>query len=116
MPAHEIIKRLEEAYCKSIGVEFMFITDYDQIQFLKERFETPGWRAKLSSDDKKILLKRLTTGHHFESFLTRKYPSVKRFGLGGCEVLIPALRSMVDTASGFGVEHFIFGKFKYISI
>lgn len=45
----------------------------------------------------------------FEDFLQRKWSSEKRFGLEGCEVLIPALKTIIDKSSENGVDYVIMG-------
>lgn len=45
----------------------------------------------------------------FEDFLARKWSSEKRFGLEGCEVLIPALKTIIDQSSAAGVDSVIMG-------
>ena len=45
----------------------------------------------------------------FEEFLQRKWSSEKRFGLEGCESLIPALKTIIDKSSMNGVESIIMG-------
>lgn len=45
----------------------------------------------------------------FEEFLAKKWPSEKRFGLEGCEILIPAMKQIIDRASALGVESFVIG-------
>ena len=45
----------------------------------------------------------------FESFLARKWSSEKRFGLEGGEVLIPAMKHIIDVSSAMGVESFVMG-------
>ena len=47
--------------------------------------------------------------HRFEEFLKLKWPSEKRFGLEGCEVLIPAMKQIIDLSSTYGVQSFIIG-------
>jgi len=47
--------------------------------------------------------------HRFEEFLERKWSSEKRFGLEGCEALIPALKTIIDEASLSGVESVVMG-------
>uniref|UniRef100_A0A674EH74 2-oxoglutarate dehydrogenase complex component E1 n=1 Tax=Salmo trutta TaxID=8032 RepID=A0A674EH74_SALTR len=89
LPLREIISRLEMAYCQSIGVEFMFINDLEQCQWIRQKFERPGVM--------------------FEEFLQRKWSSEKRFGLEGCESLIPALKTIIDKSSMNGVESIIMG-------
>jgi hypothetical protein len=45
----------------------------------------------------------------FEDYLKKKWSSEKRFGLEGCEVLIPAMKMVIDTAAKSGVDTFIMG-------
>ena len=45
----------------------------------------------------------------FEEFLASKWTSEKRFGLEGCEVLIPALKTIIDESSFRGVKNFNIG-------
>uniref|UniRef100_A0A8D0DDP6 2-oxoglutarate dehydrogenase complex component E1 n=1 Tax=Sander lucioperca TaxID=283035 RepID=A0A8D0DDP6_SANLU len=90
LPLKEIIRRLETSYCGHIGVEYMFINNVDQCQWIRQKFETPGIMQ-------------------FEDFLARKWSSEKRFGLEGCEVLIPALKTMIDKSSAAGIDSVIMG-------
>ncbi|XP_050693402.1 2-oxoglutarate dehydrogenase complex component E1-like isoform X3 [Eriocheir sinensis] len=104
----EIIKRLEDAYCRSIGVEFMFINSLEQCNWIRQKFETPGI-MHMNAQDKRLLLARLTRSHGFENFLARKFSSEKRFGLEGCEILIPAMKQVIDRSTSLGVESFVMG-------
>lgn len=45
----------------------------------------------------------------FEDYLKKKWSSEKRFGLEGCEALIPAMKMVIDTAAGKGVDTVIMG-------
>ncbi|XP_036766185.1 2-oxoglutarate dehydrogenase complex component E1 isoform X1 [Manis pentadactyla] len=108
LPLRDIIRRLEMAYCQHIGVEFMFINDLEQCQWIRQKFETPGI-MQFSSDEKRTLLARLVRSTRFEDFLQRKWSSEKRFGLEGCEVLIPALKTIIDKSSEHGVDYVIMG-------
>ena len=47
--------------------------------------------------------------YRFEAFLAKKWSSEKRFGIEGCEVLIPAMKTIIDKSSEFGVESIIMG-------
>ena len=38
----------------------------------------------------------------FESFLANKYTAAKRFGLEGCEALIPGMKALIDHGAGVG--------------
>lgn len=55
----EIITRLERVYCHKIGLEFMFMTNIDQVNWLKEKFETPN-AHDFSKQEKQLILERLT--------------------------------------------------------
>ncbi|XP_078522894.1 2-oxoglutarate dehydrogenase complex component E1 isoform X2 [Lissotriton helveticus] len=108
LPLREIIRRLEMAYCQHIGVEFMFINDMEQCQWIREKFERPGI-MQFNSEEKRTLLARLVRSTRFEEYLHRKWSSEKRFGLEGCEVLIPALKTIIDKSSESGVDNVIMG-------
>ncbi|GFS24520.1 2-oxoglutarate dehydrogenase, mitochondrial [Elysia marginata] len=56
-----------------------------------------------------MLMARLIRSTRFEEFLARKWSSEKRFGLEGCEVLIPAMKTIIDSSSAAGVDSFIIG-------
>lgn len=45
----------------------------------------------------------------FSKFIAVKFNTMKRFGLEGCESLIPGLKSALDTAQDWGAEKAIFG-------
>uniref|UniRef100_A0AAX7TJI2 2-oxoglutarate dehydrogenase complex component E1 n=1 Tax=Astatotilapia calliptera TaxID=8154 RepID=A0AAX7TJI2_ASTCA len=108
LPLREIIYRLERAYCQHIGVEFMFINDMEQCQWIRQKFETPGV-MQCTLEEKRTLLARMIQSTRFEEFLQRKWSSEKRFGLEGCESLIPALKTIIDKSSQSGVESVIMG-------
>uniref|UniRef100_V5ICT2 oxoglutarate dehydrogenase (succinyl-transferring) n=1 Tax=Ixodes ricinus TaxID=34613 RepID=V5ICT2_IXORI len=108
LPLREILRRLENVYCGSIGVEYMFINDLDQCNWIREKFESPGV-MKLSKERKRLLLSRVVRSTKFEEFLAKKWVSEKRFGLEGCEVLIPAMKTIIDRSSELGIESIVMG-------
>jgi 2-oxoglutarate dehydrogenase E1 component len=59
LPLKEILRRLETAYCRHIGVEFMFINSLEQCNWIRQKFETPGI-MEMDSDQKRLILARLT--------------------------------------------------------
>ncbi|XP_044167746.1 2-oxoglutarate dehydrogenase, mitochondrial-like [Acropora millepora] len=104
----EIIERLETAYCGHIGLDYMFIPERSKCDWIRKRFETPGI-ITLDTEEKKTVLKRLIRSTGFEAFLAKKWSSEKRFGIEGCEVLIPAMKMIIDKSSELGVESIIMG-------
>ena len=86
----------------------MHLRDPEQIEWLRNRFENKDlW--KFSNMDKRLLIERLIRSQRFEEFLAKRFPSEKRFGLEGCEVLIPGLKTIIDKANELGADTFIFG-------
>ena len=71
-----------------IGAEFMHICNLDEVNWIREKLETPG-ALQLNSDEKRLLLARISRAAGFENFLAKKYSSEKRFGLEGVEMMIP---------------------------
>ncbi|XP_070509691.1 2-oxoglutarate dehydrogenase complex component E1-like isoform X2 [Chironomus tepperi] len=108
LPLREILNRLENAYCNKIGVEFMFINSLEQCNWIREKFESPN-AINYSNEDKRLILARLTRATGFEAFLAKKFSSEKRFGLEGCEIMIPAMKEVIDTSTRLGVESIIMG-------
>uniref|UniRef100_A0A1X7TY60 2-oxoglutarate dehydrogenase, mitochondrial n=1 Tax=Amphimedon queenslandica TaxID=400682 RepID=A0A1X7TY60_AMPQE len=103
-----ILARLRSVYCTHIGLEYMHINDRSKCDWIRTKFEPPGI-TEMSVTDKKRLLARLIRATRFEEFLASKWTSEKRFGLEGCEVLIPALKTIIDHSSYAGVESFNIG-------
>lgn len=48
----------QSTYCQHIGLEFMFINDVEQCQWIRQKFETPGV-MQFSNEEKRTLLARL---------------------------------------------------------
>ncbi|XP_055707322.1 2-oxoglutarate dehydrogenase complex component E1 isoform X4 [Phlebotomus papatasi] len=108
LPLREILDRLEHVYCNKIGVEFMFINSLEQCNWIRQKFETPDI-MKFTNDEKRLILARLSRAAGFEGFLAKKFSSEKRFGLEGCEIMIPAMKQVIDVSTRLGVESIIMG-------
>ncbi|KAF2570117.1 hypothetical protein F2Q70_00002283 [Brassica cretica] len=103
-----ILARLQQAYCGSIGFEYMHIADRDKCNWLREKIETPTpWRY--NRERREVILDRLAWSTQFENFLATKWTTAKRFGLEGGESLIPGMKEMFDRAADLGVESIVIG-------
>ncbi|MFK5855509.1 MAG: 2-oxoglutarate dehydrogenase E1 component [Bacteroidota bacterium] len=105
----DIISFLEETYCHSIGVEYLFIRDLDMVKWLQNRFEGSKNNNNYSKDEKLYILEKLRRSVMFESFLQKKFPGQKRFSLEGAESLIPAMDAIMEKGSEMGIKEFIIG-------
>tara|TARA_B100001540_G_scaffold317237_1_gene349599 strand:+ start:1318 stop:4017 length:2700 start_codon:yes stop_codon:yes gene_type:complete len=105
----DIINHLERVYCQSIGVEYMYIRDPQEIEWIKNRLHQNSNTPKFDVNQKKHILHKLNQAVAFENFLHKKFVGQKRFSLEGAESLIPALDALVEYSSKLGVEEFVVG-------
>ncbi len=105
----DIIARLREVYCRSIGVEFAYIQDSVEREWLQKKMESSGNQGNLDSATRKHILRRLTESETFERFLHTRYVAQKRFSLEGGEALIPALDGIVEKGAELGADEFVVG-------
>ncbi len=105
----DALERLQTTYCRSIGVQFMHIDDYEVREWLQERMETSLNRLELSRTEQLRILTKLTDAVVFEDFIQKKYVGVKSFSLQGAESLIPLLDLAVEKAGNQGVDEIVFG-------
>lgn len=104
----QILTRLQDTYCGTIGYEYMHIQDRDQCNWLRSKIETER-KKQYSTERKRIILDRLSWSELFENFLSNKYSAAKRFGLEGCESLVPGFKEAIDKAAEMGVENITIG-------
>jgi 2-oxoglutarate dehydrogenase E1 component len=106
----EIVRVLEETYCRTIGVEYTHIEDPEQRLWLQERMELTRNRLALGVYEQLRLLIKLSDAEIFEQFIQRSYGAgAKRFSLEGAESLIPLLDLMIEQSAAFGVEEIVLG-------
>lgn len=104
-----ILDILRDAYCRTIGIEYMHIQEPTQKEWIQKRVEgipRSGW---LDLEAMKRILKKLNDAEAFERFLHTKYIGHKRFSLEGAESLIPMLDTVFEEALNFGMEEVVMG-------
>jgi 2-oxoglutarate decarboxylase len=77
MKLGKILHVLRDAYCRSIGIEYMHIQETDEQRWIQSRVE--GVPFQLSNPELRHLLGRLNAAEAFEKFLATKYVGTKRF-------------------------------------
>jgi 2-oxoglutarate dehydrogenase E1 component len=105
----EIVSKLQAIYCGSMGAEFMHIVDPDQKQWIQEHLENPSLFKEFHKEDREKILKNLINAESFEDFLNTKHKGAKRFGLEGCEALIPSLLEAIEVSAKNGVKDVVLG-------
>ncbi|WP_179021190.1 2-oxoglutarate dehydrogenase E1 component [Winogradskyella forsetii] len=104
-----IIDHLEKIYCESIGIEYMYIRQPEEIDWIQNKLNVNDNHAKFTDEGKKKILRKLNEAVSFENFLHTKYVGQKRFSLEGGEALIPALDALIENAAEHGVKEFVMG-------
>ncbi|HKW39413.1 MAG TPA: 2-oxoglutarate dehydrogenase E1 component, partial [Burkholderiales bacterium] len=105
----EIIKALQETYCGTLGVEYMYLTNRAEKRWIQERLEPVRSRPSYPADVKRHILERLTAAEGLERFLHTRYVGQKRFSLEGGETLIPMLDNLLQRAGEAGVQELVLG-------
>lgn len=105
----DIVARLKATYCGSIGAEFMYITEPEELSWIKSRFETYPTSYNPTVDLQRKILKELTAADGLEKYLGSKYPGHKRFSLEGGDSFIPFIQAVVEEASAHKIEEVVFG-------
>jgi 2-oxoglutarate dehydrogenase E1 component len=108
-PLKVIIAHLEEIYCDSIGVEYMYIRKPSINKWIQNKLNVNNNHPNFSKSQKVKLLTKLIEAVSFENFLHTKFVGQKRFSLEGGESLIPALDILIEEAANNGVEEFVMG-------
>ena len=103
----EILDRVRNTYCRSIGVQFMHIDDLDVRRWLQERMEGTENRLKLSREEQIRILTRLTDAVIFEEFIRKKFVGAKSFSLEGGESLIPLLDLAIEKGGEQGMDEIV---------
>ena len=97
LPLRKIIDTLRDAYCRTVGVEYMHISDPEQKNWIQNRVE--GTEDDIASEEKLHLLDRLNAAESFERFIHSKWPAHKRFSIEGAESVIPMLDRLLEMAA-----------------
>jgi multifunctional 2-oxoglutarate metabolism enzyme len=107
MKLRDVLGVLRDAYCRTIGTEYMHISDPEQRAWLQERIERPHQKPPVA--EQKYILSKLNAAEAFETFLQTKYVGQKRFSLEGGETVIPLLDAVLDSAAADELDEVVIG-------
>jgi 2-oxoglutarate dehydrogenase E1 component len=107
LPLAEILEILRDAYCGSVGVEYMHIQSPEEKLWVQHHVE--GVSKTMTPAEKRHILARLNAAEAFETFLHLRYVGQKRFGLEGAESTIPFLDAVLDSAAKAGISEVVLG-------
>jgi 2-oxoglutarate dehydrogenase E1 component len=109
MTLRDMLKALRDTYCRTIGAEFMHISDPAVKRWIEERLESTLSAPPVSSEHKRHILQQLTEAEGLERFLHTKYVGQKRFSLEGGESFIASMDEVLNHAGENGVQEIVVG-------
>ncbi len=107
MKLGDILGVLRDAYCRTIGIEYMHIADPEEKRWIQEQVE--GQSYSFTRDEQHHILERLSAAEALEKFLAARYVGQKRFGMEGCESAIPILDEILNAAADEEMDEAIIG-------
>jgi 2-oxoglutarate dehydrogenase E1 component len=102
MSLEAILDVLRNAYCRTIGVEYMHIQNPAEKEWIQRHVE--GVDTKIAPDEQRHILDRLNAAEALERFLATKYVGQKRFGIEGAESAIAILDKLLAEAADAAMD------------
>ncbi|WP_164102202.1 2-oxoglutarate dehydrogenase E1 component [Candidatus Laterigemmans baculatus] len=105
----DILEKLRNTYCRSIGAQFMHIDNRNIRDWLQRRMELTENRLPLAHQVQRRIYTRLADASIFEEFVRRKFVGAKTFSLEGAESLIPMIDLALEKAGQHKVQEVVMG-------
>jgi 2-oxoglutarate dehydrogenase E1 component len=105
----DALPHLRETYCSTIAYEIEHISSHRQRMWLREKIESGAFRAPLSDDEKRKLLRRLTQVDSLERFMHKAYLGQKQFSIEGLDMTVPMLDEMIQLSATAGAREVVLG-------
>ncbi|GAO31237.1 2-oxoglutarate dehydrogenase E1 component [Geofilum rubicundum] len=105
----DIVDHLQETYCESIGVEYLYVRMPEVVTWLREKMESVRNVPNYDEERKTTIFRFLKRAVGFEAFVHKKFVGQKRFSLEGSEGLIPGLKALLNKGGELGAEEFVLG-------
>eukprot|EP00698_Gefionella_okellyi_P012802 TRINITY_DN3470_c0_g1_i1.p1 TRINITY_DN3470_c0_g1~~TRINITY_DN3470_c0_g1_i1.p1 ORF type:complete len:851 (+),score=171.46 TRINITY_DN3470_c0_g1_i1:75-2627(+) len=100
------VDSLKKAYCGNIAAQFDHMENRAAADWVAQRLEALPSQT-VSNDERKRALELMVEAESFDHFMAKKFGNVKRYGLEGCEALIPALDKLFGSAASSGVKDMV---------
>ena len=107
MKLRDILGILRNSYCRTIGVEYMYIEKPEERAWIQEHVEVGA--PQFPREEQLRILYELNGAEAFESFLQTKFVGQKRFSLEGGESVIPILDAVISSAADRGLDEVCIG-------
>jgi multifunctional 2-oxoglutarate metabolism enzyme len=107
MKLRKILGILRDSYCRSVGVEYMYISNPEERKWIQQHVEV-GF-TKPDREEQIRILRKLNGAEAFETFLQTKFVGQKRFSLEGGESVIPILDAVISSAAEKSLDEVCIG-------
>ena len=105
----DVLERLRQAYCGTIGYEFEHLEGPSVVRWLWDQVESGTHTRPLEPGDRVRLLQRLTEVESLEQFLHKAYLGQKRFSIEGSDIMIPMLDLALQESANVGAKRIVLG-------
>ncbi len=102
-----ILGILRDSYCRSIGIEYMYIESPEERKWIQSQVEVGA--PFFPREEQLRILRKLNSAEAFESFLHTKFVGQKRFSLEGGESVIPILDTIARYAAKAKLDEICIG-------
>lgn len=103
----EIIFFLKKKYCESIGLEYMYLYNPEQINWINNWINNNNI---LYNNEKFKILININQATKFEKFIHTKFVGQKRFSIEGNESILPAINYIIEYSSiNYSIKDFVIG-------
>jgi 2-oxoglutarate dehydrogenase E1 component len=107
MPLREIIALMRRVYCDKVGVEYRFISNPVEKEWIRRRVGAPP--EPLPREVRRRMFEKLLAAETFERFLGTKYLGQRRYSIEGCETAVALLDQLLEGAGERGIEEVAIG-------
>ena len=105
----DALPHLRQTYCGTIAYEIEHITSHRQRVWLREHIESGAFRAPLTTEEQKALLRRLVEVDAFERFMHKAYLGQKQFSIEGLDMTVPMLDELIQLSAAHGAREVVIG-------
>jgi 2-oxoglutarate decarboxylase len=105
----DALPHLRETYCGTIAYEIEHIASHRQRVWLREHIESGAFRAPLSAEERKALLKRLVEVDALERFMHKAYLGQHQFSIEGLDMTVPMLDELIKLSAAQGGKEVVIG-------
>ncbi|MDR1310962.1 MAG: 2-oxoglutarate dehydrogenase E1 component [Burkholderiaceae bacterium] len=105
----DLLHMLRHTYCRTIGAEFMYLSDHAQKRWMQERLESIQAMPDFTPERKRHILGMLTAAEGLERYLHTRYVGQRRFSIEGSESFLVALDEALQHAGECGIQEIVLG-------